>query len=282
MVKIVTDTTSDITRDLAQSLGITVVPLTVFFGKQSYLDRVEMSTDTFYERLVGDVFPTTTQPSPGVFAEVYNQLSKETDEILVIVISGKLSGTYQSALNATGMVKKKGVKIEVIDSRNTAMGLGLMVLNAAQKAEAGASLEEVVSLTRANIHRSHPYMYFDTLKYLAKGGRVGKAQGLVGSILSVKPVVTLDDGEVNPIVRVRSKKAGIENLYNLVAQYAGNIEMLAVEHATTPDDADLLIERLADIYPKDQIIRSTISPVLGTYMGPNVVGAFVLEKDTSP
>lgn len=279
MVKIVTDSTSDITRDLALSLGITVVPLTVFFGKQSFLDRVELSTDEFYKRLVGEIFPTTTQPSPGVFAEVYNQLAEETDEIAVVVISGKLSGTYQSALSATSMIKKKGVKVEVIDSRSTAMGLGLMAINAARKAKAGARLEEVASSIRTNIPKAHPFMYFETLKYLAKGGRIGKAEGLVGSLLSIKPVVTLDDGEVSPVARVRSKKAGLDHLYNFAAQYAGNIEGLAVEHATTPNDADALVERLAEIYPRDKIVRSTVSPVLGTYMGPSVVGVFVLEGD---
>ncbi|MDD3264605.1 MAG: DegV family protein [Dehalococcoidales bacterium] len=282
MVKIVTDSTSDITRDLALSLGVTVVPLTVFFGKESFLDRVEMSTDEFYKRLVGDVFPTTTQPSPGVFAEVYNQLAQETNEIVVIVISGRLSGTYQSALHATSMIKKKGIKVEVIDSRNVAMSLGLLVIDAANKAKSGASFDDVVSSVKNNIPRVHPYMYFDTLKYLAKGGRVGKAQGLVGSILSIKPIVTLDDGEVSPVARVRSKKAGLDHLYKFVQGYGDNIQGLAVEYANTSEDADLLIERLAELYPKEKIIRSVVSPVLGTYMGPNVVGVFVLEGDKKP
>ncbi|MBN1370238.1 MAG: DegV family protein [Dehalococcoidaceae bacterium] len=277
MVKIITDSTSDITRDLAKSLGVTVVPLTVFFGKESFLDRVEISTEEFYKRLVGDVFPTTTQPSPGVFAEVYNQLAEETSEILVLVISSKLSGTYQSAINATSMIKKKGVKIEVIDSRNTAMALGLLTIKAAEMAAGGASLEQVAASTRENITRVQPVMYFETLKYLAKGGRIGKAQGLVGSLLSIKPIVTLDDGEVAPLVRVRSKKAGLDYLYNFVAGNAGNIAGLAVEHATSPEDADALVERLAALFPKEKIVRSTVSPVLGTYMGPNVVGVFLLR-----
>jgi len=125
-------------------------------------------------------------------------------------------------------------------------------------------------------------MYFETLKYLAKGGRIGKAQGLLGSLLSIKPIITLEDGEVAPVTRVRSKKAGMDHLYKLVAGYGNNIEALAVEHATTPEDADRFVDMLADIYPRDQIIRSTVSPVLGTYMGPNVVGVFVLEGPGNP
>lgn len=282
MVKIITDSTSDITRDLASKLGIKVVPLTVFFGRESFLDRVEISTQEFYRRLVGDVFPTTTQPSPGVFAEVYNQLSEETDEIVTLVISSKLSGTYQSAVNATGMIKKKNVRVEVIDSRNTAMALGLLAIHASKLAAGGASFEEVIQSVRERIPRVHPLMYFETLKYLAKGGRIGKAQGLLGSLLSIKPIITLEDGEVAPVTRVRSKKAGMDHLYKLVSGYGNNIEALAVEHATTPEDADLFVDRLADIYPREKILRSTVSPVLGTYMGPNVVGVFVLEGPGNP
>lgn len=277
MVKIVTDSTSDITHDMAKSLGITVVPLTVFFGKESFLDRVEISTEEFYKRLVGDVFPTTTQPSPGVFAEVYNQLSHETDEILVLVISSKLSGTYQSAINATNLVKKKSIKIEVMDSLQTAMSLGILVIRASEIAAKGARLAEVVAAVKDMQKRIRPLMYFETLKYLAKGGRVGKAQGLVGSLLSIKPIITLEEGVVSPVTRVRSKKAGLDHLYNFVAQHEGNIEALAIEHATTPDVADALIERISGIYPKEKIIRSNVSPVLGTYMGPDVVGVFLLE-----
>ncbi len=282
MVKIITDSTSDITGDLAKSLGITVVPLTVFFGRESYLDRVEISTEEFYKRLVGDVFPTTTQPSPGVFAEVYNQLAEQTNEILVLVISSKLSGTYQSAINATNMVKKKGVRIEVIDSKQTAMSLGLLAIRASQIAAEGAGLDEVAQAVEDMQTRVQPLMYFETLKYLAKGGRVGKAQGLVGSLLSIKPIITLDDGEVSPVTRVRSKKAGLDYLYKFVDGFKGNIEAMAIEHATTPDDANELIERISSIYPKEKIYRATVSPVLGTYMGPNVVGVYVLggKKDT--
>ncbi len=281
MVKIITDSTSDITHDLAKSLGITVVPLTVFFGKESYLDRVEISTEEFYKRLVDDVFPTTTQPSPGVFAEVYNQLAEETNEIVVLVISSKLSGTYQSAINAINMVKKKNVRIEVIDSLQTAMSLGLIAIRAAQIAAEGAKLDEVVKSIKDMQTRVHPIMYFETLKYLAKGGRIGKAQGLVGSLLSIKPIITLDEGVVSPVTRVRSKKAGMDYLYNFVVGYKDNIEALAIEHATTPDDADELVERVAPIFPKEKIFRAAVSPVLGTYMGPNVVGVFVLEKTKS-
>lgn len=275
-VKIITDSTSDITSDLAQEMGITVVPLTVTFGHESFLDRVEITTDEFYRRLSREnIFPTTTQPSPGAFADVYNKLAEETDEILVVVISGKLSGTYQSATNAKTMVKKK-CRIEVIDSLSTAMGLGLMVIAAAKATKGEVKLDEIIDVVNKRIPRVHPIFYFETLKYLAKGGRIGKAQGLLGAMLSIKPLLTVKDGEITPLTRVRTKVAGMDYMYNFVAGFS-HIEELAVEHCTTPDDADKLVERLNSIYPKERIYRSTISPVLGTYAGPNAIAVTVLE-----
>ena len=275
-VKIVTDSLSDITSDIAEGLGITVVPLTVSFGPESFLDRVTMTTDEFYYRLTHDAtWPTTTQPPPGDFVNVYNKLAEETDEILVVTLSSKLSGTYQSALNAKDLVKKK-CRIEVIDSLTVAMGLGLIVISAAKAVQAGANLDELADLVRRAMPRSHLIAYFDTLKYLAKGGRIGKAQGLLGAMLSVKPILTVKDGEMSPLTRLRSRVAGIDYLYNSAASFS-HIEELAVEHATTPDDADRLAERLSSLLPKERIYRSTISPVVGTYAGPGAMALTVLE-----
>ncbi len=277
-VKIVTDSLSDITSDIAKGLGITVVPLTVSFGKESFLDRVTMTTDEFYYRLTHDpIWPTTTQPPPGDFINVYNKLAEETDEILVITLSTKLSGTYQSALNAKSLVEKK-CRIELIDSQTVAMGLGLIVIAAAKAAQAGANLDEVADLVRRAMPRSHLIAYFDTLKYLAKGGRIGKAQGLLGAMLSIKPILTVKDGEMSPLTKLRSRAAGMDYLYNSVASFP-HIEELAVEYCTTPDDADKLVERLSSLFPKERIYRSTLSPVVGTYAGPGAMAVTVLEAE---
>ncbi len=278
MVKIVTDSLSDITSDIAQGLGITVVPLTVSFGKESFLDRVTITTDEFYYKLTHDPnWPTTTQPPPGDFVNVYNKLAEETDEILVITLSSKLSGTYESALNARSLVEKK-CRIEVVDSLTVAMGLGLIVIAVAKAAQAGANLDEVADLVHRAMPRSHLIAYFDTLKYLAKGGRIGKAQGLLGAMLSIKPVLTVKDGEMSPLTRLRSRAAGMDYLYNFAAGFS-HIEELAVEHATTPDDADKLVEHLSSVFPKERIYRSTISPVVGTYAGPGAMAVSVLEAE---
>jgi len=277
-VKIVTDSLSDITGDLAKELGITVVPLTVFFGHESFLDRVTITTDEFYRRLAqGTVWPTTTQPPPGDFVNVYNKLAKETDEILVITLSSKLSGTYQSAIQAKDLFEGK-CRIEVIDSLKVAMSLGLIVISAAKAARAGANLNDLVDLVGKAMPRSHLIAYFDTLKYLAKGGRIGKAQGMLGAILSIKPILTVKDGVMSPLTKLRSRAAGLDYLYNQVAGFS-KIEELAVEHATTPDVADELAERLGALFPKDRIYQSTLSPVVGTYAGPNALAVSVLGTE---
>ncbi len=277
-VKIVTDSLTDITSDIAEALGITVVPLTVLFGQESYLDRVTITTDEFYHRLIdGDIWPTTTQPPPGTFVDVYNKLAEETDEILVITVSSKISGTYQSALNAKGLVKNK-CRIEVIDSLTVAMGMGLIVIAAANAAQKGANLDELADFVRRALDRSHIIIYFDTLKYLAKGGRIGKAQGLLGAVLSIKPILTVKEGEMSPVTRLRSQMAGMDYLYNFVTSFP-HIEAVAVEHTTLPDEADKLVDRLSLSIPKERIQRSTVSPVLGVYAGPNAVAVSVLEAE---
>ncbi|MFH1381301.1 MAG: DegV family protein [Chloroflexota bacterium] len=277
-VKVVTDSLSDITSDLAQKLAVTVVPLTVLFGHESFLDRVTITTDKFYDRLAHDsIWPTTTQPSPAAFADVYNKLAEETDQILTVTVSSRLSGTYQSALSAKSLVTKK-CRIEVIDSRTVAMGLGLIVINAAKMAQSGAKLDEIVDYVQRVMNRAHFVAYFDTLKYLAKGGRIGKAQGLLGSLLSVKPILTIKDGEMAPLTRVRSLIAGIDYLYNVIAS-SPKVEELAVEHTTNPEAADQLVERLTQFFPKERIYRSTVSPVLGTHGGPGAMALSFLEGE---
>jgi DegV family protein with EDD domain len=275
-VKIITDSLSDITGDIIGELDITIVPLTVLFGREAYIDRVTITTEEFYRRLITqNIFPTTTQPTPQAFVDVYNRLAEETDEILVITLSSKLSGTYQSAMGAIEMMEKK-CRVEVIDSETVAMGLGLVVLAAATAARDGMKLNELVNFVHQARLRSHLIIYFDTLKYLAKGGRIGKAQGMLGSMLSIKPILTIKDGEISPVTRLRSQAAGIEYLFNFITSFH-RIDALAVEHSTQPETADRLVDRLSVSLPDKPIIRSVVSPVLGAYAGPNAIAVTVLE-----
>lgn len=274
-VKIVTDSLSDITSDVAEEFGITVVPLTVLFGREAFLDRITITTDEFYRRLIHeDILPTTTQPTPAAFAAVYNKLAQETDEILVVTLSSKLSGTYQSATAAVEMADRKA-RIEVIDSQAVAMGLGLVVISAARRLREGATLDELTQHVREALQRMHFAVYFDTLKYLAKGGRIGKAQGLLGAMLSFKPILTVKDGEMSPVTRKRSRAAGVQYLCELVNGFS-SIEDIAVEHSTSPEVAEELIKQLN--VPADKVRRAVVSPVLGTYAGPDALAVSVLAS----
>jgi DegV family protein with EDD domain len=277
-VKIITDTLSDVTFDLAAKLDVTVIPLYVRFGEEMYRDRVDITCEDFYRRLVNEPrLPSTTQPSPNDFLEIYKKLAEETDEILVITVSSKMSGTFQSATQAKELMKGKA-KIEIIDSLQVAMGEGLIVIATAKAVKKGANLAEAAKVVRSAQSRIHLVTYFDTLKYLAKGGRIGKAQGLLGSMLSVKPLLTIREGEMAPLTRVRSLSAGLDAMYNFAAAVL-NIEEMAMEYATTQADADKLVNRLDKIYPKEKIYRSVISPVVGTYSGPNAMALTVLEAE---
>jgi len=275
----VTDSLSDLTKELIGDLDITLVPLTVLFGHETYLDRVTISTDEFYHRLVhGDVWPTSTQPSPQDFANTYDKLAENTNEILVVNLSYRLSGTYQSAMAGKSLMKAKKCRVEVIDSETVAGGLGLVVLAAAKQARDGVNLDKLVEFTRKALKRSHFIVYFDTLKYLAKGGRIGKAQGLLGSVLSIKPILNVKDGEMSPVTRVRSPAAGIAYLNNFMSSFK-NIETASVEHSTSIENADELVRLFTATHPKVPVLRSTVSPVLGVYGGPNAIAVTVLEAE---
>jgi DegV family protein with EDD domain len=274
-VKIVADTTSDLPFEVAKELGITVVSLYVHFGTDSYRNGVDMTTDQFYDKLVQTkILPTTSVPSPATFAQAYDKLAEETDEILAITISHKLSATYESAMQGIDQMKKK-CRVELVDSRWALMALGLIVISAAKAANSGANLDEVVALTRENIHRVDMRIAFDTLEYLRRGGRIGKAQAFFGSLLKVNPILTIKDGETYPVARERSRVKAIDHLHDFAASFS-HIDEMAVEHATTPDEAGGLIERLGAKFPEECIYRSKVSPVIGAHVGPRVLNVAVL------
>jgi DegV family protein with EDD domain len=278
-VRIVTDSLSDLTKEHIADLAITVIPLTVLFGHETFLDRVTITTEEFYRRLIaGPTLPTSTQPAPVDFANAYDKLAAETNEILAITLSSKLSGTYQSAKAGIDLMKNKKCRVEVIDSRTVAGGLGLVVLSSAAQAKKGMNLDKLVEFTHKALTRSHFVAYFDTLKYLAKGGRIGKAAGLLGSVLSFKPILTVKDGEMSPVTRLRSRAAGLEYMHNFIAGFK-NIESVSIEHSTDTEGADTLAERFSAANPKIPVMRSAVSPVLGVYGGPNAIAVTVLEAE---
>ena len=277
IVKIVTDSTADLPAELANELGITVVPLYVCFGKAAYRDRVDISEDDFYKRLLQDsTHPTTTQPTPQDFAEVYRKLSSKADGIISIHISEKLSGTCNSALQGKKLVGN-GCPIEVVNSKTTSMALGLLVMAAATIAKSGKSVPQVAEDVRQLVSDVHLLVLFDTLKYLAKGGRIGKAKSLLGSVLNIKPMLTIKDGEFVPVTQVRSRSKGIEKLFDFVKD-ADNIEDLAIIHSTTPDEADSLSGRIGSILTPKQVRITRLGPALGVHGGPGVLAIAFRRK----
>lgn len=256
-------------------MGITVVPLHVRFGSEVYRDGVDLTAEQFYERLVHTEFlPVTSVPSPGAFAEVYNKLAEETDEILVVTLSSKLSGTHDVALQSIGLMKKK-CRVEVVDSQLVVMAQGFIVINAARAANAGANFDEVLDIVRHNIPRANMLAAFDTLEYLKRGGRIGKASFFLGSRLKFNPIIVIKDGELIGVRRPRSRAKAIDYLYDFVTSFT-HIEELAIEFATAFDEAEMLADRLSFRLPKERIYRTRASPVIGTHTGPSLLVVSVL------
>ncbi|TET42215.1 MAG: DegV family protein [Dehalococcoidia bacterium] len=276
MVKVVTDSCSDITPQLAQELGITVVPLYVQFGNETYRDNVDLSTEGFYNRLEqSKIIPTTSTVTPGHVSELFSELAEETNEILVITVSQLLSGTYSAVLQGKAMVSKD-CRIEVIDSQTGIGGQMLLTIKAAQMADSGTDLDQIAGWVRGAVPRVHVRVSFDTLEYLRKGGRIGKAQAFLGTLLKVNPVLAIKDGATFPIARPRNRAQAMDFLVNFVKGFK-TIEALAIEDATTPDELEVLAERLKDFVPPDHTYRSKVSPVVGTHVGPHVLAVSVLE-----
>ncbi|AII59819.1 fatty acid-binding protein DegV [Dehalococcoides mccartyi CG4] len=277
-VKIITDSTSDIPPEMATNMGITVIPLTVSFGNEHFLDNVTLKPDEFYRRLSqSGIYPQTTQPSPAVFKDNYEKLMPEAEGILVITISSKLSGTYQSALSAVNMLENPTCPVEVIDSQTVSLALGLLAVKASELARSGKSLAEIKEAITQSLPDAQPLMFFDTLTYLQKGGRIGRAQSMLGSLLSVKPLLTVRDGVVTPLTRVRSLQAGMDQLYNFAAQHS-TLEYVGIGYATSTTDALKLKERLAPLFPPEKIYITQVGPVVGTYTGPNTLCLNIIGK----
>jgi DegV family protein with EDD domain len=275
-VRIVTDSTADLPPKLAKELGITVVPVYVRFGEEVYLDGVDISGDEFYQRLEKTkVHPSTVQPGPQDFLEVYRKLSKGTDGIVSIHVSAKLSGTCNSGLMAKDMLDTK-CPVEVVDSKTVTMGLGLIAIMAATMAKKGESRDKIVKEVKKTIPKIHLLCLFDTLKYLLLGGRIGKAKALLGSILNVKPMITLKDGEVVPAGQARTRAKGIDKLFEFT-QNAKKIQDLAVVHSTTPDEAQSLAKRLNPIFDRKRTKIARVGPSLGVHVGPGALIVAIRE-----
>jgi DegV family protein with EDD domain len=269
-VRVVTDSACDLPDDLIERDGIEVVPLTIRFGKEELVDRKELSTDEFWRRLAeSDVLPETSAPSAGAFEAAFRRLIGDgATGIICINLSSKLSATMQSAQVAAQAVQAD-CPVVVVDSLMVSMGLGSLCLTAARRAADGDSLESIVANVTNRRNRSKLYGALDTLEFLRKGGRVGNARALLGSMLAIKPVLEVRDGEVEEAGKVRTRSKALRLLVDRVKE--GPFENLAVLHGNAPD-LDELLDLLEPLTPRDEIVVGQIGPVIGTHAGPRVIG----------
>ena len=270
-IRVVTDSSCDLPADLVSTHAIEVVPLTIRFGEQEYVDRRDLSPTEFWAKVkASPVLPETAAPSPGAFEEAYRRaVADGCDGVLALTLSGELSATHQAAeLAAKAM---DGVlPVRVVDSRSLTLALGMMCVTAAQLAEKGESLDGIVDAIEDVKARTRIFATLDTLDNLKKGGRIGGAQALLGSMLSIKPVIQIVDGRVAEESKQRTRSKSLRYLADKVRE-AGRIEQLAVLHGDAPDLEEFL-DLLAPIFPRDDIVVGDIGAVIGTHGGPRAIG----------
>lgn len=281
-VRIITDSTSDIPKEQAEALGITIVPLTVFFGEQAYLDGVELDNASFYTKLqASKVTPRTSQPSPAAFADAYTRLIDEgADAIIAVLLSAKLSGTYQSACTARDSLpdELKKIPIEVIDSANVSMAMSIATMHAAEEAQQGLGFEEIKANLLDRLSHTRILFVLDTLEYLKRGGRVGGAAALLGGMLSVKPILTIKNGEVAAVERPRTRSKAYARIAQLISEMKNPREFTIVESDT--EVGQQLAQALqAQVQGQGSIPTYKLGAVVGTYAGPGTTGvAMIIDQ----
>lgn len=275
-VAIVTDSTAYIPPEMTRGLPITVIPLQVIWGEETYRDGVDIQPSEFYSRLKHTkVMPSTSQPSPSAFHEVYSRLLQEGYDILTLTISSSLSGTLDSASQAKNMLPKAA--IELVDSRLTSMGLGFAVLLAARAAVEGATLGECKALAEKACSKVGILFVVSTLEFLHRGGRIGGAAALLGTALNLKPILELNEGKIMPVERVRTMSKALDRVIEMINQRVERRSpiRLAVIHASAPEEAEKLLERVRGQFNVSEVseaVLSDVSPVIGTHTGPGTVG----------
>lgn len=277
MVRIVTDSTSDLPAALVEEYQIRVVPLKVMFGTESFLDGLDLTPDEFYVKLrEASALPTTSQPAPGEFEAVYRELSADGSPVISLHLSGGLSGTYQSA--RLGASAAEPADISVFDTKSATSGLGMIVVEAAKAALAGATKDQIVTLVQQCIAHNHVLLMVDTLEYLQKGGRIGRAQAFLGSLMNIKPILVLVDGIVTPLEKVRGRAKGLIRMAELGAERVkpGERVMVSIGHAQDPAGAAQLAEKVKAVFPNLESVQiREVGPVIGTHVGPGTLGLLI-------
>jgi len=270
-IRVVTDSSCDLPPALAEQHRIEIVPLTIRFGEEEFVDRRDLTPAEFWRRVAASpVLPETAAPSPGAFEEAYRKAADEgCDGIVAITLSGDLSATYQSAEVAAKALEGE-LEVRVVDSRSLTLALGMMCCTAAELGAQGATVDEVAAAVEDVKSRTRVFATLDSLENLKKGGRIGGAQAMLGTMLSIKPVIQILNGKVEQESKQRTRSKSIRYLADKV-RAAGSIEQLAVLHGDAPDLGDLL-DLLGEIYDRSRIIVGDIGPVIGAHGGPRTIG----------
>jgi DegV family protein with EDD domain len=276
LVKVVTDSIANLPAEMVAELGITVIPTLVRFGNQAYRDGIDLTVEEFYAKLAREPsVPATSQPPVGVFEEVYRQLGQETRQIISIHAAAKVSGIFSTAYTATQSLPD--LEIAIIDSTNISMAQGWLVVKAARLAREGKSLPEIVPLVQDAVPRVRLIAVVDTLEYAVRGGRLGKGKAFFGTLLQVKPILQVYDGEVLPLENTRTKRRALQRLIEITAQMAP-FEEVAVPHTNAPALAGEVREKLAPYHPIERIPVVEAGPVVGAHAGPGAVGVASVIK----
>lgn len=272
-VAIVTDSTVNLPEEFVKQYNLNIVPLNVIWEGKTYKEGIDISTSEFYRRLkTSRELPTTSQPSAGQFHEVFSDLAKSHEGIVGIFLSEDLSGTLDSARTAVEMMKD--YPIEIVDSRVISLALGFLVLAAARAAQQNLGISEVADAARRLVSTTRFIFVVETLEYLHRGGRIGGAQRLLGSVLSMKPLLQLQEGKVMPLESVRSKRKAVNRMLAIAAEDLKNKHdiRLGVIHAATKDEADQIQKAATELLNPIEVVQNELSPVIGTHVGPGTVG----------
>ena len=270
-VQIVTDSSCDLPEDLITQFGIGVVPLKIRFGQTECVDRLELTTDQFWEKCrETDELPSTAAPAPGAFIAEFQRAADEgATGVVAIVLSGELSATIEAAQQAAREVEGN-IDVRVGDSRTVTLGLGAVVVAAARAAKGGATVDEVANIATDSAGRTHVHAALDTLENLRKGGRIGAAGSLLGSLLSIKPLIEVRNGGVEPVGKQRTRTKALDYLVKVVEEHAQQIESIYVTHAAC-DDVDSFVERIQSLVQTDVLVGQ-VGPVVGAHAGIRTIG----------
>ena len=282
-VKIVVDSTADLPAEIREKLGIAMVPLKVHFGSETYLDSITITPNQFFEKLAAaKEMPTTSQPSPVDFVEVYKELLKEPDTAIISIhLSAAFSGTYQSAVLAKSLLGGND-NIHIVDSKSASVGFGMLAMAAAEAAANGAGVEECLSLMQSMKERTQLYFLVDTLEYLHRNGRIGKASAVFGSLLNIKPILSIDpeEGVIYPVDKVRGSRKAMSRIIELLEErFAGKTVDIRFVHAQAEESVEQFLTAIKDRFTVRNTMTHELGPVIGTHVGPGTIGLFATNVE---